>query len=165
MLLRSFSCVRCKCFDDDFDSPACSPCQAWEKECEYKTEEGESRWAALNRENRTLEAERDEIRRLFSLIRSLLEAEAQAIFCRIRLSVDNMDLGVFIQQIREDVDLRVGTGQSLQHLQSQMPYVSMRPEAMRPTIYLPHLWSVVGVPRAETNTILELPPTTAFLDA
>lgn len=75
-----------------------------------------------------------------------------------------MDLGVFIQQLREDVDLRVRTGQSLQHLQSQLPYVSMRPEAMRPTIYLPPLRSVVEVPRVETTTILELPPTTAFVD-
>lgn len=164
-LLPSPLSVRYKCFDDIFDSPACSTCQALDKECEYKTEAGESRWAALNRKNDTLETERDGVRGLLTLIRTLPEPEAQVIFHRIRLSTDSMDLGLLIQQIRDDVDSWVCTEQSKRHLQHQLPYVSMHPEATSPIPYLPPLRSVVEIPRAEAPTTPDEPPVATFEDA
>ena len=163
-LLPSPLSVRYKCFDDSFDSPACLTCQALDKECEYKTEEGESRWSALNRKNNTLETERDEVRGLLALIRSLPEPEAQVIFRRIRLSTDSMDLGLLSQQIRDDVDSWMCTEQSQRHLQHQLPYVSMHPEATSPIPYLPPLRSVVEIPQVEAPTAPDEPPIATLED-
>lgn len=167
-LLPSFPYMRYKCPDDSFDSPTCSTCQGFEKECEYKTEEGESRWAALNRKNNILEAERDEAHELLSSIRSLPESEAQVIFHRIRLSADSMDLGSSIQQIRGGVDSRVSTEQGEQHSQHRLSHVRERSHTTSPIISLPPLRSVVEVPRVEpaalqadyrdVRTVLGAPP-------
>jgi hypothetical protein len=78
------------------------------------------------------------------------------IFRRIRLNTDSVDLGVFLQQIREDVGSRVCTEQGQQQLQHQLPHTNLDTEASSP-INLPPLRSVIEVPRAETTTALERP--------
>jgi hypothetical protein len=134
------------------------------KDCEYNTGEGETRWAALQRKNRALETERDEAREILALIQSLPEAEAQVICRRIRLNTDSMDLGVFLQQTREDVDSGVCTEQGQQQHQHQLPHTSFDSETSSP-INLPPLRSVVEVPRAETTTALERPSVATLEDA
>lgn len=76
----------------------CSRCQALHTECGYDVEEGESRWSALRRRNRTLERERDEARDLIAQMQSRPEPEAQDIYHRLRTETHASDLGAFTHE-------------------------------------------------------------------
>jgi hypothetical protein len=66
--------------------PTCSRCQALRTECVYEAQEGESRWSALRRRKRDVEADRDDLRELLGFLQQRPEAEALDIFHRIRTS-------------------------------------------------------------------------------
>ncbi|GAB7335552.1 hypothetical protein MBLNU13_g07890t1 [Cladosporium sp. NU13] len=142
--------------DDPAGSPVCSLCQASGRECEYNTGEGETRWAALQRKNRELERERDEARELLALIQSLPDAEAQVIFRRVRLHAQSMDIGVFVQQVRKDMESGVCTEPGQQQLLRQLPSSNLGSETSS-SVTLPPLRSVIEMLRAETTTALNQP--------
>lgn len=122
------------CSESDYLSrPACSRCQALHTECGYNAEEGESRWSALRRRNRTLERERDEARDLIAQLHSRPELEAQEIFHRLRTTSHSDNLGAFIHEAvsaMSDSDMQQQShseqqqGQMGQHFQ---PYYTERP--------------------------------------
>lgn len=86
------------------------------------------------------------------------------IFHRVRLHTDSSDLGVLVQQVREDIDSGICTEQDQQQLQHQFPYIGSGSEASSPMI-LPPLRSVIEVPQAETTSALDRPSGTALEDA
>ena len=89
-------------------------------------------------------------------MQSLPEAEAQVIFRRVRLHAQSMDMGVFVQQVREDIESGVCTEQGRQQLQHQLPSSILGSETSSP-VTLPPLRSVIEMPRAETSAALNQP--------
>lgn len=89
-------------------------------------------------------------------MQSLPEAEAQVIFRRVRLRPESMDMGVFVQQVREDIESGVCTEQGQQQLQHQLPSSILGSETSSP-VTLPPLRSLIEMPRAETSTALNQP--------
>lgn len=85
------------------------------------------------------------------------------IFRRVRLHTDNLDLGVLVQQVREEIDSGLCTEQDQQQLQHQFPYIGSGFEASNPII-LPPLRSVIEVPQAETTSALDRPSVAASGD-
>ena len=89
-------------------------------------------------------------------MQSLPEAEAQVIFRRVRLHAQSMDMGAFVQQVREDIESGVCTEQGQRHLQHQLPSSILGSETSSP-VTLPPLRSVIEMPRAETSAALNQP--------
>lgn len=89
-------------------------------------------------------------------MQSLPEAEAQVIFRRVRLHLESMNMGVFVQQVREDIESGVCTEQGQQQLQHQLPSSILGSETSSP-VTLPPLRSVIEMPQAETSTALNQP--------
>jgi hypothetical protein len=136
-------------------------------DCEYNTEEGESRWAALHRRNRVLETERDDAYELIALIQSQPEAEAQDILRRIRTNTHGTDAGAFVLQIRDVIN----TGTLLQQQQQeqrqqeerQPPQNSQAVPGLGVGTITPPLQSVIDLPPSRTNTAV-VRPSVAFVD-
>ncbi|KAM0708799.1 hypothetical protein Q7P35_005452 [Cladosporium inversicolor] len=103
--------------------PACSRCQTLHTECGYNAEEGESRWSALLRRNRTLEHERNEARDFIAQIQSRAELEAQEMVHQLRTNSHNSDIGSFIHEAvsitsgHASQQQPQGLGQSTQQMQ------------------------------------------------
>jgi len=87
-------------------------------------------------------------------MQSLPEAEAQVIFRRVRLRPESMDMGVFVQQVREDIESGVCTEQGQQQLQHQLPSSILGSETSSP-VTLPPLRSVIEMPQAGSTTALD----------
>lgn len=87
-------------------------------------------------------------------MQSLPEAEAQVIFRRVRLHAQSMNMGVFVQQVREDIESGVCTEQGRQQLQHQLPSSILGSESSSP-VTLPPLRSVIEMPRAGSTTALD----------
>jgi hypothetical protein len=86
-------------------------------------------------------------------------AEAGVIFRRVRQDTDSMDLGASVQQIRDDIDSGIFTGQNQQQLQQQhqLPRVILGSETPGSIVRLPPLHSLIESPRTETITTLGRP--------
>ncbi|TLD05636.1 hypothetical protein E2P81_ATG10456 [Venturia nashicola] len=110
----------------DGQRPTCSRCQALRTPCGYNAEEGESRWSALRRRNRTLERERDEARDVIAQIHSRSDSDAQQIFHQLRADPNNRDLGNFIHDVASNLS-REGS-QSQADVQQQQVQTSQPPQ-------------------------------------
>lgn len=69
--------------------------------CEYKAQEGESRWAALRRRKKDVEVDRDDLMELITYMQAAPEDDVLRIFHRIRAN-DFTDLLRLIRHTRED---------------------------------------------------------------
>lgn len=86
------------------------------------------------------------------------------IFRRVRLHIDSLDLGVLVQQVREDIDSGICREQLQQQRKHQFPYVDSGSDASSP-IVLPPLRSVVEVPQTETTSASYRPSVATSEDA
>ncbi|KAL1583616.1 hypothetical protein WHR41_07789 [Cladosporium halotolerans] len=64
--------------------PSCSNCQKRDVDCQYSTEEGETRWSALRRRTNVLQQERDKFLELLQLLRCCPEGNAPDILRCLR---------------------------------------------------------------------------------
>lgn len=129
--------------------PACTRCKTLHTDCEYNAEEGESRWSALRRKNRTLERERDEARDLVALIHSSPEPEAQELYRRIRSETRGEDVGALVHEVREAIESESSSQQSRQQQQyrpqAAFPQAGYDPVNILPPTQLPPLRSIVDM--------------------
>ena len=81
----------------------CSRCDALRTECDYESEQDESRWTLLRRRCQTLETERNDLRELVGLLRSEPEQRSQQILQRLRAS-PYAQFSHVLQEFRRDPD-------------------------------------------------------------
>ncbi|KAJ6287481.1 hypothetical protein J3E71DRAFT_209112 [Bipolaris maydis] len=81
------------------ERPICSRCKTLDIDCEYAVESGdENRRVTLKRRYDQVEAERDQLRELFDLIRERPDTEAYEFFRRIRTSSDSVQVLRLVRQ-------------------------------------------------------------------
>ncbi|CAI6233930.1 unnamed protein product [Periconia digitata] len=75
------------------EQPICARCTDLSQPCEYPVDGGNNnRQVALKRQYSQIESERDQLRDLYNLIRTLPDPEAQEIFRRLRTSADPLQV-------------------------------------------------------------------------